>query len=259
MAMFMTSNRLRKEDILKNGQNLDFPESVKALMRGDLGQIKGGFPAEVQKIILKNEKPYTDRPNAHLDPIDFEKAFPAFQEEYGELGMRDFLASQLYPKVYRDYREHYEQYGEVTNLPTHAFFYGLEPNQEIVVTLGPGKNVVIKYLNMTAPDEHATRLVFFELNGQTRSVLVRDESRESHVVAHKKASTDLEIGAPLQGSISKILVREGEQVKPNDPLFVIEAMKMESTITAPLGGRIKKIHLGEKTLVEQDDLVLELE
>ncbi len=258
MAMFMTSNNLRKEDIYEKGHTLDFPDSVKALMRGDLGQIKGGFPKEIQKIILKGEQPYTDRPNAHLEPIDFEKEYEVFVEEFGDLGMNDFLSFKLYPKVYRAFREHFEQYGEVINLPTHAFFYGLGHNKEILVPLGPGKNVVVKFLNMTEPDDQASRLVFFELNGQTRSILVRDFSKESKVNANAKATEDNHIGSPLQGSISKILVREGDEIEANDPLFVIEAMKMESTVTAPTAGVVEKIYLGERTLVEQDDLVIEL-
>ena len=259
MAMFMTANRLEKADILERGAALDFPDSVKALMRGDLGQIKGGFPKDIQKIVLKEEQAYTDRPNAHLAPIDFDQEYPAFQKKFGDLPIRDFLSYQLYPKVYENYHEHFEVYGDVVNLPTQAFFYGLEPNEEIVVTLGPGKNVVVKYLNMTVADDGANRLIFFELNGQTRSVLVRDQSKTSKIVTHKKAEQALEIGTPLQGSIAKILVKVGDKVGPNDPLFVIEAMKMESTITAPVNGIVKKIHLAEKTLVEQDDLVVELE
>lgn len=259
MAMFMTSNNLTKEGIMAKGHKLDFPDSVKALMRGDLGQIKGGFPEEIQQIILKGEEPYTDRPNAHLEPIDFEEEYQAFAKEFGDLGMNDFLSFKLYPKVYRNYRTHFEEYGEVVNLPTHAFFYGLQPNEEIIVPLGPGKNVIVKYLNMTHPDELGRRLVFFELNGQTRSIVVRDHSSESKVVENRKASGDKEIGSPLQGNISKVLVREGQEINEDDPLFVIEAMKMESTITTPVAGTVKKIHLTERTLVEQDDLVIELE
>lgn len=100
---------------------------------------------------------------------------------------------------------------------------------------------------------------FFELNGQTRSIVIRDNSSESTVVMNRKASGDKEIGSPLQGNISKILVREGQEIQEDDPLFVIEAMKMESTITTPVAGTVKKIHLSERTLVEQDDLVIELE
>lgn len=260
MALFMTSNGLTKEDILERGQALSFPDSVKALMRGDLGQAEGGFPPEIQKIVLKDEKPYTERPNAHLAPVDFEEEFPAFQKEFGEhLDFRNFLSYKLYPKVYRDYREHYEQFGLIRALPSPAFFFGLKFNEEILVSLAPGKNLLIKYLNVTEPDFQGNRLVFFQLNGQTRSIPVHDRKLKVDVVVHRKAETEKEVGAPLQGSISKILVSAGDEVAANAPLFIIEAMKMESTITAPAAGRVKKVHLKEKTLVEQDDLVVELE
>ncbi len=260
LALFMTSNNLTPEAILERGERLDFPDSVKALLRGDLGQIRGGFPERLQKIVLKGEKPYTDRPNAHLEPVDFDREMTAFRKEFGEtMTEQDFLSWKLYPKVFSDFRAHYERYGDVRNLPTPAFFYGLAPNEEIMVELDRGKNVLIKYLNVTEPDDQGNRLVFFQLNGQTRSVLVRDEHIKTEVVVHRKAAGDKEVGSPLQGSIARILVEAGQEVQPNDPLFVIEAMKMESTVTAPQGGKVKKIHLTEKTLVEQDDLVVELE
>lgn len=259
MAMFMTSNGLSKEDVLERGHQLAFPDSVKALMRGDLGQIEGGFPEEIQKLVLKGEKPYTERPNAHLAPIDFEAELATFRAEFGaQLGIRDLLAYLLYPKVYRDYHEFREQYGEVSNLPSPAFFYGLKPNEEIMVEIGPGKSILIKYLNSTAADDLGFRLVFFTLNGQTRSVQVRDLNEKVESVLHRKAAGDNEIGVPLQGNLSKILVKEGDEIEVNTPLFVIEAMKMESTITSPVAGVVKKVHLKEKTLVEQDDLVIEL-
>ena len=260
MAMFMTSNGLTKSDVLKKGNNLSFPDSVKNLMRGDLGQIEGGFPPEIQAMILKGEAPYIDRPNAHLDPIDFDAEFKAFQKEFGDhLPMRDFLSYKLYPKVYSNYQETYAQYGEVRNLPSTSFFFGLKPNEEIIVSLDPGKNILIKFLNITEPDEQGVRLVFFQLNGQTRSIPVQDRSIKTEKAAHRKAKGDKEIGAPLQGSLSKILVEEGQEIEENTPLFIIEAMKMESTITATAAGKVKFIHLKEKTLVEQDDLVVELE
>ena len=260
MAMFMTSNNLSKEDILKRGESLSFPDSVKALMRGDLGQAEGGFPEEIQRLVLKGEKPYTERPNAHMEPIDFDKEFPLFLKEFGErLDMRNFLSFKLYPKVYRDYREHYEQFGLVRALPTPAFFFGLKPNEEIIVSMDKGKNLLIKYLNMTEPDNQGNRLVFFQLNGQTRSVPIHDRHIKVDVVVHRKVENEKQVGSPLQGSISKILVHAGDEVAANAPLFIIEAMKMESTITAPMAGKVKKVHLTEKTLVEQDDMVVELE
>ncbi len=259
LALFMTANGLTKEDILQRGKSLDFPDSVKSLLRGDLGQIEGGFPPDIQKIVLKDEQPYTERPEAHLQPVDFEKEVKAFKDKFGkDLDINDFLSYKLYPKVYEDFHQHFDTYGEVRNLPTRAFFYGLDYNEEILVTIAQGKTVIIKYLNKTEPDELGMRLVFFELNGQMRSVPVRDRKLKIEAVIHQKATRSNEVGAPLQGNLSRILVHEGDEIAENTPLFIIEAMKMESTITAPQAGIVKKIHLKEKTLVEQGDLVVEL-
>jgi len=260
MAIFMTSNNLTREDIFERGQTLAFPESVKSFMRGDLGQMPGGFPKEIQKIVLKNEEPYTERPNAHLEPVDFEKELAEFYQKFGaHYRDRDFLSYKLYPKVFSDYHEHREQFGVVRTLPTESFFFGLKPNEEIIVEIEPGKAVTVKFLNVTEPNDQGRRLVLFRLNGQTRAIEVQDNTVEITAIANRKVSSDNEIGAPLQGNLSKILVKPGDEVEVDTPLFVIEAMKMESTITSPAAGKVKAVHLTEKTLVQQDDLVVELE
>ncbi|CAA6825282.1 MAG: Pyruvate carboxylase (EC [uncultured Aureispira sp.] len=260
MAMFMTANHYTADDILSKGANIDFPDSVKALFRGNLGQAHGGFPVELQKIILKEELPFTERPNAHLAPIDFEKEFKIFQEEFSEFcDELDFISYKLYPKVFREFHLHHEKFNAVQHLPTLPFFYGLKPNEETIVEIANGKSILIRYIGSSAPDEEGMRHVTFEMNGQTRSVKIKDKMVQSEKVVHQKASGLLQIGAPLQGSLSQILVKEGDSVTPNTPLFIIEAMKMESTITATTAGIVKKIHLAEKTMVGQDDLIIELE
>lgn len=260
LAMFMTSNRLSKEEVLEKGKSLSFPDSLKALLRGDLGQIEGGFPEQFQQLVLKEEQPYTDRPNAHLEPIDFAAGFEAFQAAMGEqYRFTDYLSYLLYPKVFEEYHEFRQAHGTVRTLPTPAFFFGLKLNEEIMVEIEQGKNIIVKYLNKTSPNDQGSRLVFFRLNGQTRAIEVQDKSLQAEIPKNRKASAANEVGAPLQGSLSKILVKEGQEIEVNAPLFVIEAMKMESTITAPTAGKVAKIHLPERTLVEQDDLIIELE
>jgi pyruvate carboxylase len=259
MAMFMTANGLTREDILQRGETLAFPDSVRALFRGDLGQPEGGFPKALQRIILKGELPYTERPNAHLAPIDFEKAFEEFRAEFGQYVTElDLLSYILYPKVFREYNEHVKEFGDAQNIPTTAFFYGLKPNEEIMMGIEDGKKVIVQYLNMTEPNAAGQRVVFFRLNGQMRSIIIKDKSIKVDKAAHSKATKANEVGTPLQGNLSKILVKEGDTVAINTPLFIIEAMKMESTITSPMAGKVAKIHLSERTLVEQDDLVIEL-
>ncbi|GAB4130023.1 MAG: pyruvate carboxylase [Raineya sp.] len=256
-ALFMTANSLTAEDILQKGYSLSFPESVKEFFRGELGQPVGGFPENLQKIVLKDEKPFTERPNAHLKPIDFEAEFEQFKEKFDD-NFLDFLSFQLYPKVYEDYYNHTQEFGEVYYLPTHAFFFGLKAGEEILVQIDEGKTLLIKLVSVADVDENGIRAVYFEHNGQTRRIRVIDNSQRSLIRSNVKATASNHIGSPLQGKISQIKVKEGEKVAINTPLFVIEAMKMESIITATQEATIHKIHLDVGSIVEQGDLVIEL-
>ena len=113
-------------------------------MKGDLGQTPGGFPKNIQQLILKNEKPYTDRPNAHLKPIDFDKAWEDFTKKFGKhYTFTDLLSWLFYPKVFEEYHQHQQQFGDVYYLPTPVFFYGLKPNEETLVELAPGKSILV--------------------------------------------------------------------------------------------------------------------
>ncbi len=260
MALYMVSNNLSKEDIFTKGDNISFPESVKSFFKGDLGQPHGGFPAELQRIILKDEKPYTDLPNAHLQPVDFEKEFAAFQNKFdSQCTFLAFLSWKFYPKVFEEYYAFVKKYGDVSSLPTPAFFYGMKNNEEILVEIAKGKTIIIRLLYVGDVDENGHRTVYFRLNGQTRSVDVIDKKANVKKISHAKASNEKQIGTPLQGLLSKIFVKVGQQVKRNTPLFTIEAMKMETTITASNDFKIKNLVLSEGTLVEADDLVVEVE
>jgi pyruvate carboxylase len=260
MALFMTSNDLDAEDIFKKGDTLSFPESVKGFFRGDLGQPPGGFPKELQKIILKDIEPYTERPNAHMQPIDLEGEFKQFQKNFpGSDGYLDFLAYKLYDKVYEEFHENRAKFGDVSIIPSQAFWYGLHPNEEILIKIEEGKTILVRYLYMSEPDEEGKRSVSFELNGQTRRIKVRDRSLKVVKPTNKKVSKEGDIGAPLQGRISRILVKKGDEVQKNTPLFVIEAMKMESIVASPFEGVVASVQLSEGTVVEQNDWVVEVE
>jgi pyruvate carboxylase len=260
MALFMTSNDLNAEDIYKKGDSLSFPESVKGFMRGDLGQPPGGFPEELQKIILKDIKPFTELPNAHLKPIDLESDFAEFQEKFpGSEGYLDYLAYKLYDKVYEEFHANREKYGDASILPSHAFWYGLHQNEEIMIKIEEGKTILVRYLYTSEPDEEGMRTVTFELNGQARRIKVRDLELKVVKPSNKKVGKDSDIGAPLQGRISRILVKKGDKVQKNTPLFVIEAMKMESIVASPFDGTVASVQLAEGTVVEQNDWVVEIE
>ncbi|MGX1931015.1 pyruvate carboxylase [Flagellimonas sp. 2504JD4-2] len=263
MAQYLISNQYSVEDVLEKGEEISFPDSVISYFKGDMGQPVGGFPAKLQKIVLKNEKPYTDRPNAHLKPIDMVKEFEVFKRKFSEgmgreLKTTDFLSYLFYPNVFVEAYNKHVKYGNMINLPTKNFFYGLEIGEEIMVELDKGKNLLISLVQRGQADELGNVNLFFRVNGQIRSITVKDESINVITKENVKADTgdSKEIGAPIPGMLSSILVETGQKVKKNQPLFVIEAMKMETTIIAVEEGIIKKIELNNGTLVNSNDLVL---
>ena len=258
MALFMVSNNLSPADVMEKGETLSFPESVHELFRGDIGQPEGGWPQELQKLVLRNEIPFTDRPNEHLAPIDFDREWAAFQEKNPGVKFTDLLSSLLYPKVFEEYWAHRQQYGDVSRVPTPVFFYGLELGEETIVEIARGKSVLVGVQSIGPVNEEGTRTLFFILNGQTRNLEVRDRSVAITKISNPKAdkADPRQIAAPLQGLLSKVLVEAGAAVPRNTPLFVIEAMKMETTITAPQDLTVATVNLPVGARVAADDLVL---
>lgn len=260
MALFMTANNLTAEDVLDETKNHSFPASVIGFFKGDIGVPYGGFPEKLRKIVLRNEKEIGSPAAQILPDIDLDKAFAAFQEKYPKATLLDFLSFQMFPKVFDEYYQHRKKYGHVENIPTTSFFYPLLVGQEIQVQLAKGKVIHIALRYVSAPDEEGIRTVSFGLNGGQRTVRIKDNTIKSSKAEHKKVSNpDVEIGAPLQGSLSTILVKTGDAVKKGTPLFIIEAMKMESTVLAPKGGKVKNVFLQAGVMVDQNDTVLEIE
>jgi len=263
MAQYLISNGYSIEDVKEKGDSISFPQSVISYFRGDLGQPDGGFPKELQKIVLKNEKAYTNRPNAHLEPIDFDKEFTSFKKMFSkgmgrELLITDFISYKLYPKVFTDAYHKHLKFGNVVTIPTKNFFYGMEIGEEILVELDRGKNILISLVSVGEPNDEGMVGLFFKVNGQLRNVQIKDKSIKVTKVENVKVNPDdhKQIGAPLQGLLSNVLVKKGDKVKKNQPLFVIEAMKIETTVTASEDGTIEKNQLNSGALVNSEDLIL---
>ena len=259
MAQFMVANNLTREDVYANGENISFPESVQQFFMGDIGQPEGGLPKDLQKIVLKDKTPFTDRPNKHLPPVDFDNEFETFKEKFSkDLTITDFLSYKFYPKVFEEGFAFWQEYGDVSAVPTSIFFYGMEMGQDTTIEIAKGKTLLIRLLSIGPVDDNGKRTVFFKLNGQTRNVDVLDKSVKIQKVENRKAdkADANQIGAPLQGMLSKLLVNKGDKVKKNQPLFVIEAMKMETVVTASYDATINSIDLPSGTLVNTGDLVM---
>mgnify|MGYP001573312197 CR=1 FL=1 len=153
----------------------------------------------------------------------------------------------------------YRKYGDVDVVPTRYFFYGMKPGEETTVRIAPGKTLLIRLQSIGPADEKGMRTIFFKLNGQTRNIEIQDKTIKVTHLENRKAdkSNANHIGSPLQGMLSRVFVKKGDMVKKNQPLFMVEAMKMETNIAASADGKVGDIILAPGTLVNTDDLVLE--
>jgi len=259
MAIMMVSGNLSRADVENPNKDIAFPASVVSLFKGELGQTVGGFPKELQKKILKGEKPLTERPGKSLPPADLEKMLAKAKKATGN-DINDFdLASYLmYPKVFTDFTEIRNQFGPISHLPTKVFFYGMEPFEEIMVDLEPGKTLVIHCQTVSGVHEDGTVEVFFELNGQPRVIRLRKNDATIAIKVNKKADSGNEnhIGAPLPGMVSNIAVQAGQKVTKGDLLLSIEAMKMETTLHAEKDGHISELLVGVGDQVDAKDLLI---
>lgn len=260
MALFMVQNDLSEEDVLTRGQTIDFPDSVIELFAGYLGQPEGGFPKQLQQVILKGKQPITVRPGELLEAVDFTDLAKQLATETGIVPTeQDTMAYALYPKVFTEYQAAYERFGDISCLDTPTFFYGMKVGEEISVEIEKGKTLFIKLLSVDEPAVDGTRHVNFELNGQSRSVKVKDERVKSNVKAVPKADVKNKhhVGATMPGTVLNILVDVGTEVKQGDQLMITEAMKMETTLQAPMNGLVKAIPVKNGDTIEVNDLLIE--
>ncbi|MCK6543262.1 pyruvate carboxylase [bacterium] len=259
LAQYLVANNMTAADVLMKGETMSFPESVEGFFMGHLGQPYGGFPEKLQKVIIKNKTPLTDRPGKHLPPVDFDKEFEAFKQQFdANLSITDFLSYKFYPKVFTDYFENQQKWGQVSVIPSEIFFFGMKPNEEAIIEIAQGKSIIVRLLSVSQADKDGNRKVFFELNGQARTITVQDRSLNVKRVQNRKADASKpgELASPLPGMLSKVLVKPGDTIKKSQPLCIIEAMKMETTVTAVQDGVVKEIILGVKTIVESGDLLM---
>jgi len=259
MAMFMVKNNLEPDDVFAQGADLAFPESVVGFFKGMIGQPYQGFPKELQKVILKGEQPITCRPGELLPPMDFEKERAAAAAKVGHpVNDKDLMSYLMYPNVYVEFDKQRQEFSDCSVVPTPVFFYGLEPGQETSIEIQPGKTLIIKLNAIGKVQLDGTRHIYFELNGNARSVTVRDQSVQSDESAKEKAdkSNPRHVGAPMPGKVIKLNVKVGDVVKAGDILLVTEAMKMETNVKAKEDAIVAEVRCKEGSKVEKEELLV---
>jgi pyruvate carboxylase len=261
LALLMVTSGLTAEQVLDPHTQIAFPESVVSLFRGDLGQPYGGFPPALQKKVLKGAQPLKVRPGEVLPPIDLAQArADLHRKTWRETTDEEFASYLMYPKVFLDYMQARQTYGQVTVLPTPMFFYGLEPGDEVSVDIERGKTLIVRFVAVSDGQDDGMRTVFFELNGQPRSVKVSDRSHVAVKPPRRKAdpTNPSHVAAPMPGTVATVPVSQGGRVSRGDVLVTIEAMKMETTVRADRDGTVAEVvtHPGEK--VDSKDLLVVL-
>ena len=261
LAIFMVSSGLTREQVLDPDHAVAFPSSVEQFFHGDLGQPYGGFPPSLQAKVLKGTAPLTKRPGEAMAPADLATLRDSAQSTVGhELSDRQFASYLMYPQVFANYDAYRRRYGDVAQLPTMAFFYGLDPGQEISIDLERGKTLIVRYVTRSEPHEDGTRTVFFELNGQPRAIRVVDRAAIPTRPPQRRieAGNVRHIGAPMPGTVATVAVVVGQKVARGDVVVTLEAMKMQTAVRAEIDGEVAEVLVRVSSQVDAKDLLVVL-
>jgi pyruvate carboxylase len=261
MALLMVTAGLSRAAVLDPDTEISFPESMVQYFHGDIGQPYGGFPEALQRKVLKGVAPREQRPGAELPDADLESLrLEASTRAAHPVTDQQFASYLMYPKVFTDYAADRRRYSDVAILPTPVFFYGMRPGQEVSIDLERGKMLIVRYVTQGEPLEDGTRTVFFELNGQPRSVRVSDRSQKPKRPPQRKvdAGNLHHVGAPMPGTVASIAVSVGQRVARGDVVATLEAMKMEAAVRAEIDGEVAEVLVQPGMQVDPKDLMIVL-
>ncbi|KAK7203154.1 pyruvate carboxylase [Myxozyma melibiosi] len=259
LAQFMVSNKLSAKDVEERAASLDFPDSVLDFLQGMIGQPYGGFPEPLRTNALRGRREkLTERPGKTLPPVDFAAVRKMLEGKYGKMRESDVASYVMYPKVFEDYQDFVQKFGDLSVLPTKYFLGKPEINEEFSVEIEQGKILIMKLLAIGPLSAHTgQREVFFELNGEIRQVTVDDKNSSVEAVSRRKADpvNPSHVGAPMAGVVIEVRVKDGSLVKKGDPIAVLSAMKMEMVISAQASGKVSEICVREGDSVDGSDLI----
>ncbi|WP_321916147.1 MULTISPECIES: pyruvate carboxylase [unclassified Paraburkholderia] len=265
MALMMVANDLSAAEVCDPAKEVAFPESVVSLFKGELGFPPDGFPKALSRKVLRGEPPAPFRPGDEIARVDLDAA-RAKGEAACEHPLDDQqLASYLmYPKQTADYYAHLRAYSDTSVLPTPAYFYGLQPQEEVAVDIDAGKTLLVSLQGQHADVNEGMVKVQFELNGQSRTAVVEQRSTVQASTVRKgrpvaDPANPLHVSAPMPGSIVSVAVQPGQRVSAGSTLLAIEAMKMETHIAAERDGVIGAVHVRSGDRVAAKDLLIELD
>jgi pyruvate carboxylase len=263
MAIFMIQNELTPENIYDKAKEMAFPDSVVSYFQGMMGQPQGGFPEKLQKLVLRDIEPVTCRPGELLPDEDLEGIRSTLTEKYKRnFSDAEVISYALYPKVFDDYLEWVSKNGDFSRMGSDVFFHGLAEGETCEVDVAIGKTMVIKMVEVGKLDDTGHRTLIFEINGNRREIQIKDKT--SKMLSSEVYSTmadpanPLEIGSSIPGTVTKLLVKEGDSVVHGQTIAIVEAMKMETAVMSSENGKVAKIYVKETQMVKSGELLIEL-
>ncbi len=262
MALFIVANNLDETNFFERTQAMSFPASVINMMKGELGFPDGGFPKRIQELVLKDQsKSMLATSSVELPQLkeDFEKKLAVIiKKPVIRISDQDLMSYAMHPQATLDYISHKKMYGDTSILPTSTFFFGMQSGEEIMVDIEEGKTLYIKLIAISDTDAEGMKTVFFELNGDPRDVKVRDQKKEVETFKRAKTDTDNlhQVGSPMPGRVTNVFVKSGDSIQKGDKLFMLEAMKMETSIAASRSGIVSAVYVKSGDIVEAGDLVM---
>ena len=262
LAQFMVQNDLSEEDVVAQAETLSFPSSVVDFFLGHLGEPYGGYPEPLRTRVIRGAIPIEGRPGASLPALDFEALEAQLAETWKpRIRSVDVMSAALYPSVFADFMAFRAQYSDVSVLPTRAFIAPLAINEEIAVEIERGKTLIVKLTAVGELGGNGEREVFFELNGQPRSIQVKDASAETVSVVRERVDTGEagSVGAPMPGVVVQLHAAAGDEIEAGEPLVVLSAMKMETVVAAPVAGRVSRFAVVAGDTLAAGDLLAVIE
>jgi pyruvate carboxylase len=249
LALYLLSAGITPEELEKNPGKYDLPESVIGFLRGDLGEPPGGWPEPFRSRALEGR----DTGSTDGETSEEDRAALSGNDR------RSALSRLMLPGPAKEQAVAQERYGDVSVIPTKAFLYGLQTGEELAVDLEPGVRLYLQLEAVTGADERGIRTLLLTLNGQPRQIDAQDRSLKPETPVREKAnpSNPGHVGAPMTGVVT-LSVEEGENVEAGQQIGTIEAMKMESAISAPVAGVVERIVVPSGINVEPGDLLVVL-
>ncbi|HWL50846.1 MAG TPA: pyruvate carboxylase [Chthoniobacteraceae bacterium] len=256
LALFLFTRGIKPADVVNLPPGTPFPESVIDMLSGGLGEPIGGWPRKLVEVVVGNEKREALAPEIDLEATTAELAAKIKREPTQD----DLYSYLMYPEVFTEFAKVVREYGKVSVLPTAAFFFGLEPGEEIAVDIEEGKRLYVKLIQIGNPNKDGQRTVTFELNGVPRQALIVDKALGGKPKQRAKAdpADPLQVGAPIPGMITALSTSVGSRVAKGDKVVTLEAMKMQTTIYAPQDGVVLELLVAVGDSVESKDLLLRL-